>query len=684
MGAYENPRAEPICGTTRIKILSDNTWKSWSGSVMELPADWANIGFDDSGWRNAYAPYPYLEGYPPDNPDTGIPGTEAVFMWDYPDYPPIIPNGQDGPDEAWFRKTFNLPCDPSCVVNATVIIAADDDFDFYVNGKLVYHNDDCTVWTGPFTIEPDDIIRELREGENVFAIYANDCFGAWEWVLVDATIEFEALPPYTFLCVTDYGAWTPSINNNSEIVYVAYDANGYPQVFSTERGQLTYSDTRNLRFTDINDAGEVVYADIATNGPSFNVYSTIRGEDISPPNFQSNAPGINNLGEVSYEHTQTLPRGIYSSERGMVVESTTGFTCILTDINDSGEIVYNNQDANGNIQIYSSTRGQLTTSGGYTATISNYGDVIYTNGTWGGPMYIYSLDGTQITDFPVSVNIDMNDYGDIVLAVQDSWGGWTGGGEDSRIILATRTPERYPQYPPYIPSHLSDVTAMIQVDKFGTRFDRGTGHFSMMTTWTNIGDEQCSEPLQMVIECITPDSVTCVNEDGTTECGKPYYDYSDLVGDGILTAGERSAAKQLIFNNPNRARFEFEVSCWAMVEGGAAPSVKPIDQAQRIQIVIPTVSALAQNYPNPFNPETWIPYELAKDSDVRISIYDVKGRLVRTINLGHHEVGQYFTKDKAAHWDGRNEFGEKVSSGVYFYRIQAGDFHAVRKMVILK
>jgi len=69
---------------------------------------------------------------------------------------------------------------------------------------------------------------------------------------------------------------------------------------------------------------------------------------------------------------------------------------------------------------------------------------------------------------------------------------------------------------------------------------------------------------------------------------------------------------------------------------------------------------------------------------VRISIYDLKGRLVRTIDLGHREIGQYFTKEKAAHWNGRNNFGEKAGSGVYFYRIQAGDFQAVRKMVILK
>jgi len=189
----------------------------------------------------------------------------------------------------------------------------------------------------------------------------------------------------------------------------------------------------------------------------------------------------------------------------------------------------------------------------------------------------------------------------------------------------------------------------------------------------------------MVIENITPPTVTVANADGTTPGGKPYYDYSDLVGDGKLDPEETSGTKQLIFNNPSRVRFEFDVSCWAKVGGGGAPGIKPIiGQAQRIHIVIPIVSALAQNYPNPFNPDTWIPYELAQSCDVKIVIYDIQGRLVRLLDLGHREIGQYITKEQAAHWNGRNDAGEAVSSGIYFYQIQAGDFKAMRKMVILK
>ena len=99
---------------------------------------------------------------------------------------------------------------------------------------------------------------------------------------------------------------------------------------------------------------------------------------------------------------------------------------------------------------------------------------------------------------------------------------------------------------------------------------------------------------------------------------------------------------------------------------------------------VPLNTALLSNYPNPFNPETWIPYQLAKPADGTISIYNVKGQLVRTLALGHQPAGVYQNRSRAAYWDGRNAFGETVASGVYFYTLKAGDFIATRKMLIRK
>ncbi len=93
---------------------------------------------------------------------------------------------------------------------------------------------------------------------------------------------------------------------------------------------------------------------------------------------------------------------------------------------------------------------------------------------------------------------------------------------------------------------------------------------------------------------------------------------------------------------------------------------------------------LLPNYPNPFNPETWIPYQLAEATDVSVKIYDVSGRLVRVLSVGFKPVGYYLTRERAAYWDGRNEIGESVSSGVYFIRFVAGAFAATQRVVIVK
>jgi hypothetical protein len=94
--------------------------------------------------------------------------------------------------------------------------------------------------------------------------------------------------------------------------------------------------------------------------------------------------------------------------------------------------------------------------------------------------------------------------------------------------------------------------------------------------------------------------------------------------------------------------------------------------------------ALAQNYPNPFNPETWIPYHLSVDSQVKISIYDSAGKLVRRLDIGFQPAGDYQSQNRAAYWDGKNTLGEQVASGVYFYTIQAGEFTDTRKMLLMK
>ena len=110
-------------------------------------------------------------------------------------------------------------------------------------------------------------------------------------------------------------------------------------------------------------------------------------------------------------------------------------------------------------------------------------------------------------------------------------------------------------------------------------------------------------------------------------------------------------------------------------QAGGAPSA---------QFPQSNVTALLANYPNPFNPETWIPYRLAKASEVVVAIFASNGQVVRRLHLGHQPAGIYQSRSRAAHWDGKNEYGEPVASGLYFYTLTAGDFTATRKMLIKK
>ena len=95
-------------------------------------------------------------------------------------------------------------------------------------------------------------------------------------------------------------------------------------------------------------------------------------------------------------------------------------------------------------------------------------------------------------------------------------------------------------------------------------------------------------------------------------------------------------------------------------------------------------TALLQNFPNPFNPETWIPYTLADNADVNVRIYNVEGKLVRKLDIGYQRAGSYLNREKAVYWDGRDQLGESVSSGIYFYTLKADAFSDTRRMVILK
>ncbi len=99
----------------------------------------------------------------------------------------------------------------------------------------------------------------------------------------------------------------------------------------------------------------------------------------------------------------------------------------------------------------------------------------------------------------------------------------------------------------------------------------------------------------------------------------------------------------------------------------------------KIEVSIPTRHMLEQNYPNPFNPITTIKYQLAEAGNISLNIYDTMGRLIKTLVNEKKEVGYH-----SVVWDGKDENGAAVSSGIYLYRIQTGDYTETKQCIMLK
>ncbi len=207
------------------------------------------------------------------------------------------------------------------------------------------------------------------------------------------------------------------------------------------------------------------------------------------------------------------------------------------------------------------------------------------------------------------------------------------------------------------------------------------------------------EPLQ-----IAPD----VNDDGSVDVqdlllvagdlGQSVHTRADVNGDKIVNVLDVMLVAGLVDNLTGNLPIytdgavmprTTEVTMW--LEGArrlGLPEpilVRGIQFLQNLLAALtPNETVLLPNYPNPFNPETWIPYQLARDVSVQISIYSAKGALVRHLHLGLQPAGFYTDKHHAAYWDGRNEGGELVANGLYVFEFHAGTYRASGRMAIAK
>ena len=169
---------------------------------------------------------------------------------------------------------------------------------------------------------------------------------------------------------------------------------------------------------------------------------------------------------------------------------------------------------------------------------------------------------------------------------------------------------------------------------------------------------------------------------------------ADVTGDGVVNIldlvavssqfGEEDAAAPAA-NRPTAEQIQSWITQAMQADDGSPAFRKGIRVLQNLLLkTLPEATALLPNYPNPFNPETWIPYQLAKPSDVTLTIYATNGAVVRTMELGVQAAGMYQSRSRAAYWDGKNPLGESVASGIYLYTLTAGEFTATRKMMIKK
>ena len=171
----------------------------------------------------------------------------------------------------------------------------------------------------------------------------------------------------------------------------------------------------------------------------------------------------------------------------------------------------------------------------------------------------------------------------------------------------------------------------------------------------------------------------------------------DVNGDGIVNIfdltlvaqgiGKTTAAAHAVATGrADAATVEAWIAEARLADDGSIAFRQGIANLQDLlaSLIIPDEAALHPNYPNPFNPETWIPYQLAAPAEVTLTIYDMNGGTVRRLEIGHRPAGMYHSRSRALYWDGRNDRGESVASGLYFYTLKAGDFTATRKMLIKK
>jgi len=256
------------------------------------------------------------------------------------------------------------------------------------------------------------------------------------------------------------------------------------------------------------------------------------------------------------------------------------------------------------------------------------------------------------------------------------------GISDQETVLTFKEAEVYNERGETIPTETQDGKMTIRVQprmKGDVNYDGRINAVDVLLT------------LQIVVGLINPTSeqtwAADVNSDGRVRSNDAILILNKAAGlaaPGLITPFPEQETPTLLIEDENQLLLKII----AELENLSLTTEQKHVLEQLKQLIwrqpLPGHTTLLQNYPNPFNPETWIPFQLAQNAPVTISIYNAEGQMIHTIPLGNKKAGMYATKEKSAYWDGKDRFGGKVASGVYYYTIQAGEFAATKKMVIIK
>ena len=194
-------------------------------------------------------------------------------------------------------------------------------------------------------------------------------------------------------------------------------------------------------------------------------------------------------------------------------------------------------------------------------------------------------------------------------------------------------------------------------------------------------DNADSDAVTVAIAAGATDAKYDVNGDGTVNV----FDLVEIIANRDPGAAGAPTLFGMKMSAVQIDRIEEQIDLLIATNDRSPAAMRTLVYLQQLLVTArPEKTQLLANYPNPFNPETWIPYELATDTHVRLTIYNTQGVVIRSLQFGHQSAGYYVGRDRAAYWDGRNALGEQVASGLYFYQLETDEMSLMRKMVILK